>query len=389
MTEKYETGKFLVREQTGKVIKIVFTGGPCAGKTTAIPLCSELLLSAGFNVLLIPEGSTMIQGCGIVLKDNLVSNIEFQRALFKYQMFFEKLLSEINLNNDKDIVILCDRGLIDNKAYIEDKEEWLKLLKEFELTEELIFSSYDYILHMQSAAYGAEEAYTCQNNDKRVENTIEKARAVEDNIVRAYYGVDKNILQYIDNSTNFDEKIQRVVNALFEYLGLAKPTLKQRKFLVEKEEFVTIAKSYEANSTIIEQVYLKTSDKNIERKIRKVGKNGKYVYYYIVKHLDESVGIKQQQISSKLYDMLYNERDEKSAVLTKTRYYFSKDSIYYNLDVFENMKNSILEVRTTDKNNNIQFDVRGKFREVTNDERFKNSNIAKALKEKIDLASWY
>lgn len=41
-------------------MKIVFTGGPCAGKTTSMANCAELLRERGYQVYLVPEAATQI-----------------------------------------------------------------------------------------------------------------------------------------------------------------------------------------------------------------------------------------------------------------------------------------------------------------------------------------
>ena len=43
-----------------EITKIVFTGGPCAGKTTAITTIAERLWENGFIVFIVPEAASMI-----------------------------------------------------------------------------------------------------------------------------------------------------------------------------------------------------------------------------------------------------------------------------------------------------------------------------------------
>jgi hypothetical protein len=62
-----ESFKDLIGERGKKVIKIVFTGGPCAGKTTSMAFCTELLKERGFRVYIVPEAATLIaMGGGMI-----------------------------------------------------------------------------------------------------------------------------------------------------------------------------------------------------------------------------------------------------------------------------------------------------------------------------------
>lgn len=45
--------------------EIVLTGGPCAGKTTALSYISEKLMDKGFRVFIVPEVATMLINGGI------------------------------------------------------------------------------------------------------------------------------------------------------------------------------------------------------------------------------------------------------------------------------------------------------------------------------------
>ena len=63
-----------------RVIKIVLTGGPAAGKTTLISrLLKEFKSDNGWRVITIPETATeLISGFGIKPFDNCVSMLEFR-----------------------------------------------------------------------------------------------------------------------------------------------------------------------------------------------------------------------------------------------------------------------------------------------------------------------
>ena len=66
-------------------------------------------------------------------------------------------------------MLLCDRGVMDGKAYIQD-EGWQALLYEngYNMVN-LRDKRYDAVIHLVTAADGAEEFYTLENNQARYE----------------------------------------------------------------------------------------------------------------------------------------------------------------------------------------------------------------------------
>ena len=365
-----------------EIHKIVLTGGPGGGKTTVLPLCIECLLSAGYDVLNIAEAATTVMDRGINFRDGVVDSLEFQRFLLKYQLFWEDAIMNTKYNTNKPLVVLLDRSIIDGKAYI-NNEQWEKLKEEFGVNELDIFSRYDLVVHLVTAAYGAEHAYTCDNNKQRGEKDLEAARRVEKNVRDAYYG-HLNV-RYVNNSTDFNEKMQRVINVIFEHLNLAKPKLKQRKFLVEIDKFIHCLDSDRISYRYFEQTYLVSNDSKIERRLRKIGLNGQSVYYYTLKYKDSLASIKDQKISYDMYNLLLKEADTSRMTIKKVRGYFSKDNIYYTLDDFcENTKVGILEARVSSQNENVEFkEYDGYFKEITGNRKFDNYNIAKSLPEEF------
>ena len=91
-----------------KVIqKIVITGGPCAGKSTAMSWIRNAFTQRGYTVLIIT--------CG--------SNEEYQVCQVDLQLTKERLFVQAaeSMAAEK-ILIVCDRGILDNKAYMTEAE---------------------------------------------------------------------------------------------------------------------------------------------------------------------------------------------------------------------------------------------------------------------------
>ena len=91
--------------------KIVLTGGPCAGKTTALVKVIEHFSSLGFKVFTIPEVPTLFSQSGM---DYLTTNKSFfyegEKATLEIQMALEDKFMRMAKECDRPTLIVCDRG---------------------------------------------------------------------------------------------------------------------------------------------------------------------------------------------------------------------------------------------------------------------------------------
>ncbi len=195
--------------------KIVITGGPCAGKSTSLSRLSEYLSGNGFKVLTLSETSTELMNAGITPWECKAKS-DYQRVLFALQKQKERSFEEAARSMCKDkTVILCDRGLLDGKAYITD-EEYKSILDGQNTDEKTILASYDAVFHLESAAKGVSDFYTTSNNSARTESA-EEAKALDDRIRQIWSG-HKNYTR-IKSARNFEEKIKELEEAVCAFLG--------------------------------------------------------------------------------------------------------------------------------------------------------------------------
>lgn len=354
---------------------IVITGGPCAGKTSALKEIYENFSKIGYKVLIIPETATELILAGITPMD--IGNVNFQKILLKKQVNKEKLFAEaaLNMSNDK-ILILCDRGVLDGKAYMSEIE-FNNLLKDIGLNEIQLRDCYHAIFHLVTTAKGAENAYTLENNSARSES-LEKARELDSKIIDAWSG--HPYLKIIDNSTNFKEKINRLLKEISNLLGEDIP-LNEKRYLVSIPNIGLLKEKTFCNKTNIVQTYLMSND-NTERRIRQRGINGNYVYTYTEKRnrtTKERIG---RIISEKEYAYLMNQADTSLHLIKKERYCFVYNNQYFSLDIYPFCQDkAILGIDYIDEEANIDipsfFNV---IKDVSNDLSYRNYNLAKTLK---------
>jgi len=197
------------------ISKIVLTGGPCAGKTSALLKIKETF-EKDYKVFIINETATELINSGISPVD-LYSVYDFQYFILKNQIYKEKLIEEAieKLSDDIKCIIICDRGCMDNKAFLND-DEFEKMLRKMNLNEQEILSKYDLVIHLVTIASGNKNKYSNENNQARFHNENE-ALFLDKKIIEAWK--NHSNLKIIDNSTSFENKIQRTIDEIKKNLN--------------------------------------------------------------------------------------------------------------------------------------------------------------------------
>ena len=77
-----------------QIKKIAITGGPCAGKSTALSWINEEFTKKGYKVLFVPETATELISGGVA-PWTCESDIDFQTAILKLQLEKEKVFEEV------------------------------------------------------------------------------------------------------------------------------------------------------------------------------------------------------------------------------------------------------------------------------------------------------
>ncbi len=364
-----------------KTIKrIVFTGGPCGGKTTFASRAQEVFAEHGYRVIIDNESATDLISGGI--SPATMGMYEFQKYVIDLQLKKEELCLKAaqNIEGDK-VLIFMDRGLFDDKGYVSD-EEFSQLLSEFGLKEEEVNDRYDMVLHLVTSAKGAEEAYTFANNAARYE-TIDQARAVDDRTLECWQTHPNLVV--IGNETDFEWKITRAMQAVFAYLGDEKPVEIFKKYLVENNEEVT-GKLDEENrlpDIHIYQRYLK-SVPGVEKRIRLREKGGTTHYYYSEANIiSADKRYKTDKIlSEKQYRDYVKDIDPDLMPIDINRKAFIKEGHFYKYDVFSFDKSkALLSVQIPDAEAEIHLPSYIKvIKDVSDDVNYKNYYLAKSHK---------
>ena len=364
-----------------KTIKrIVFTGGPCSGKTTFMSRALEIFGERGYRVIVDNESATDLISGGI--SPATIGMYEFQKYVISLQLAKEDLCYKAaqEIQGDK-VLLFIDRGLRDDESYV-GKEDFCKILEDFDIKYEDINDRYDMVIHLVTSAKGKEEAYGNSNNAARYEN-IEGARLMDDMALKAWESHPNRVI--IGNETDFEVKMRKAIQAVFEYLGDEKPVEVFKKYLVEFDDSVleNIKKEANYSTAHIIQNYL-VSTSGIERRIRKRERNGSVLYYYSeASIISTNERIKTDRIlSERQYYDYQNEIDKSLNKIDKTRYSFIYENKFYKLDLFNfDETKAILSVQLPTNNEEVNLPSYIKVvKEVTDNNAYKNYYLAKSQK---------
>jgi predicted ATPase len=107
-------------------IVVTFTGAPCAGKTTAIPIAARALQSRGYSAILVQEAASRVLREYPAKPDCILA---FQKKVLLEQIRLEAKAVELmsrRTSSSPDMVVLKDRCALDGKAFC-DKHIWAQL----------------------------------------------------------------------------------------------------------------------------------------------------------------------------------------------------------------------------------------------------------------------
>lgn len=367
---------------------IALTGGPCAGKDSLIAKIFKELPEKGFNVFAISEAaSTLIMG-GIHPGNNINMN-RFQEFVLDYQLFQEEQYRKLSNFYDSDkTVVIVNRGICDQIAYC-GKDVLENMLKERGLTLTEARDRYDSVIFLQSAANGAEEFYSLENviNGEKIQirtETVEQARELNNKTLEAWIGSPH--LKVIGNEGNFEDKLNRAMQEIYNVLDIPAHTEIERKFLIHKPSDDVLNSIELCSKTEIIQTYLKETKPGTERRVRQRGINGEYSFYYTEKTcINGSQVVRaevEKKISQKEYINYLSEVDYNLHQIHKTRYCFVYKNQYFELDIYNFSNNlAVIELELELESQNIEIpDFIDVIREVTEEKEYKNYQLARCLK---------
>lgn len=361
-----------------EIKKIVLTGGPCAGKTTALVKITEYFSGFGYKVFNVPEVPTIYSTAGWnYLTPNRNLYYQGERAILETQLALENQFLQLAQVCEKPVLIVCDRGAMDISAYIKP-EEWDEITRMAGTNSNALRESYDAVLHLVSAADGAEQYYTTATNATRYEQANEEglrmARELDKKVIKAWTGHPH--LRVINNHDDFENKLNRVLSEISKVVGLPQQAQEERIFRVELTGEIP-----ECSESMITQTYLVTEPGSEVRLRRREWSGGKVVNVHRSKKRinDNEVIETERQIDNNLYEQMLSQADPYRATIRKRRQSFIWKGQFFEIDTFIEPVDDLvmMETKGVTEQETVNFPpfVRV-IEDVTGNPRYLNYNIA-------------
>ena len=267
-------------EFSERIKTVVLTGGPCAGKTTLMEkFRNEVDSIPKVKVFFAKEAATLLKQSGINFVDAGADDT-FQRMIINQQLIAERI-ARITAEKfaaahpDYKIIIICDRGIMDGEAYFEDKNEFMRLLADFELTKKTVYKRYDMILFLRSAAGGTTEFYTTMDGTPRDE-TPEQAIDLDTGVYNAW--CEHTNFSSVENSFKFYEKLDVAISRILKMAGIKEPKKHFKRYLIEAPNLVELLTDYNT-TTVNEQIFFLNSKEESNVYYIKIQRKGNEVRY--------------------------------------------------------------------------------------------------------------
>ena len=205
------------------IYKIVLTGGPCAGKTTVLKGIKKELELDGYHVITIPETATYLISNGMPPLPSEEHSIKFQQLVLNAQLTKEEIAItyckdtletyEEFFKGKKGIIILCDRGIMDNRAYL-TQDNYDKMMYNNNLNELELLYSYDLAINLVSLATTNKELYALDG----IRYETPEMAALRDEITSSAWLLHPNA-HMIKPTNNIEDKIDLVKGIILANLN--------------------------------------------------------------------------------------------------------------------------------------------------------------------------
>jgi CYTH domain-containing protein len=402
-----------VKSNDNRVYRLVLTGGPCGGKTTGQARLCTFFESIGWKVYRVPATSTVLAGAGVKsdiskLSDDIL--VQFYGNLLKMVMQIEQTYFDLASTCVENCLVVCDGGTMDLRANLTD-EQWLRVMSDAGWNDvELRDSRYNQTVHMVSVANATNGRR--RHFSSHTSMDMETARQRDLMVSQAWVG--HPYYDVIDNSTDFDRKLMRMIAAVCDRLDihigdrLATDSYK-RKFLIRKLPDISLFPQFQ-DFTVVHD-YLVTPNSKMQARIRRRGQNANWTYTHTIRcpqvtaadntgrdsaaspvandnGKDPAVSCEtpelKMQVSAREYELLLAQKDSSHHTVYKTRRCFLCDNQYFQMDIYEepcpNRCRGLILLETYTSMKGDDFEVPGFLgvvKEVTGDPAYSMYNLSK------------
>ncbi|XP_033353439.1 TRPL translocation defect protein 14 isoform X5 [Bombus vosnesenskii] len=353
------------------------TERPCGGKTTGQARLCTFFENMGWKVFRVPETATVLLSGGIkfsdlnaeeakgsgsrpsitkssqrhyrnrsdkgearwpeILEVDSGEAFKFQENLLRTMIQIENTFFQLGDSCSRNCLIICDRGAMDASAFI-SKDKWeLMMASNGWNNVELRDNRYNQIIHMVSAANGAEEFYSTEDHACRSEGVV-VARELDYKAAAAWVG--HPYFDVIDNSQDFETKLCRMIECVCQKLGIdtgdrLRASSRKVKFLVKGPLPADSGFPPFQDFDVVHN-YLQSNNPKMQARLRKRGQKGHWSYIHTIrrpKMCGQVIEVKTQLTHRDYLNMLA-QRDDSHFTIFKRRRCFLINNQYFQLDIY-------------------------------------------------------
>lgn len=202
------------------VYRIVLTGGPGGGKSTIIEEIKKRYAKKGKTRVITVNETASIMADDELKPTECDDAFAFQNEVYNIQKTREEAADNLASHfPEKNIIIVYDRGILDNRAYL-NKGEFETILYNHQDNEMEILDKYDLVINLMTAAH-LEGKYLKETNPHRTEDP-DFARELDKKTLDSWL-FHRNIYN-VEATDEFEGKINRVMDIIKENINKSKRT---------------------------------------------------------------------------------------------------------------------------------------------------------------------
>lgn len=383
--EEEQTDKSSKEDFKPSIYLVCLTGGPCAGKTSAMNYLKEKL-TPKYVVFFAPELASLTVLAGVKIKPSLFTkdeHIYLTKSIIEMQMNMEDFYLQMAALQKKDVIVITDRGCVDNLAYCTPEVRAKSMETGGWNYEDIRDKRYDGVVHLVTAADGAPQHYTLANNKARSESP-EVAIKLDKLIQSLWNGHPSFILVSNHPGQNFQEKMDKTFESICKIVNDPVTPTAVRKYLLRSVFQPDLLPEGVFSETYVEKIdFLTTEDPEKYQhwvKTRHLKTKTYEAYSYFKRVTEPKTGEKIQyrkNIDSRHYDDYLRHVDPDKHTIYKEVVHFIYNNQTYAVETFQQEKSKNLTSILVSHGDGELPDFISIYQEITGSKRFKTASIAR------------
>eukprot|EP00450_Noctiluca_scintillans_P006409 CAMPEP_0194493378 /NCGR_PEP_ID=MMETSP0253-20130528/11621_1 /TAXON_ID=2966 /ORGANISM="Noctiluca scintillans" /LENGTH=411 /DNA_ID=CAMNT_0039334361 /DNA_START=57 /DNA_END=1292 /DNA_ORIENTATION=- len=258
-----------------KPFVVVLTGGPCAGKTSAMAVLRDRLSVRGFQVLTVPENATHFLANSDGFQPDWAGKeeqVKMQRIFIDFQVQQEEAFKGFaRLHPSKQSVLILDNCAMNSKVFVTDVQ-WQQVLNlpGSQLSEADLLLRYDLVIHMCTCASHDMYQYGPSSNNPARYHTAAQALDADERSLDVFSSHPQ--LRVVPYCPDFSEKIRKVLGFVKDALhvdGLAEERARIEVEVLSSEQLLQMTLESTTESSVATTIFL---DEQMQHSVRRRGK---------------------------------------------------------------------------------------------------------------------